>query len=152
MTEILDGERTAGLLANLIYRKKQVRPRSVDLTIKSLSRIATTGVLDFGGSEYSAGEKVTLSPKKMEPSDEYGWWYLAAGDFLVEYNEELSLPLNHLAILQPHERLIECGVTHGVRLITEPDEKLISLIHVCQADVRIKENARISSLIVLRQE
>ena len=150
MADILEGRQTVGLLTNLIHEKKQARAKSVDLTIKSLSRVATTGCVDFGGSEYTPGEKVALAPRKMDPSDEYGWWHLAAGDFLVEYNEELSLPARHLGILQPHERLIECGATHGVRFITESGERLLALIHVCQADVRIKENARISNLIVLR--
>ncbi len=150
MSDILEGKQIVEALTNLVYEKKQTRAKSVDLTIKSLSRVATTGAVDFGGSEYAPGEKVALVPVKMDPSDEYGWWHLSAGDFLVEYNEELSLPAGHLGIVQPHERLIECGATHGVRFITEPGERLLTLIHVCQADVRIKENARISNLIVLR--
>ena len=150
MADILEGKQIVELLTNLVYEKKQARANSVDLTIKSLSRVATTGGVDFGGSEYSPGEKVALVPVKMDPSDEYGWWHLPTGDFLAEYNEELSLPARHLGIVQPHERLIECGATHGVRFITEPGERLLTLIHVCQADVRIKENARISNLIALR--
>jgi deoxycytidine triphosphate deaminase len=151
MTDILEGAQAAMLLSNMVYEKKQVHERSVDLTAKSISRVATTGSIDFGGSEYAPGEKVSLAPSKLDPSDEYGWWYLSAGEFLVEYNEKLSLPSDHLAILQPHERLIECGTTHGTRLITESEEKLFSLIHVCQADVHIKENARISKLIVMHR-
>jgi deoxycytidine triphosphate deaminase len=149
---ILEGARVAKLLSNLVYEKKQVHERSVDLTVKSLARLATTGSIDFGGSEYATGEKVPLIPGKMTADDKYGWWLLAAGEFIAEYNERLSLPPEHLAIIQPHERLLEIGVTHGTRVLTEPDEKLVSLIHVCQADVRIKENARISKLIVLRHE
>lgn len=149
MAEILEGEQAAELLRNLVYEKKQVHGWSVDLTVKSISRVATTGSLDFGGSEFAPSERIALSPQKMDPSSEYGWWHLAAGDFLVEYNEELSLSANQFAILQPHERLMECGATHGTRLIIEPEEKLFSLLNVCEADVRIKENARISKLIVM---
>lgn len=152
MADVLEGEQVARLVKNLVYEKKQVSVESVDLTVKSISRIATTGSIDFGGSEFVTGEKIELVPKKSEPADKYGWWYLAADDFLVEYNEELLLPPHHLGILQPHERLIECGVAHSTRFITESAEKLLSLIHVCQADVRIKENARISKLIVMRHE
>jgi deoxycytidine triphosphate deaminase len=150
MAEILEGEQAAKLLSNLVYEKKQVHERSVDLTVKSISRVATTGSLDFGGSEFAPGERIALIPRKMDPSSEYGWWHLAAGDFLVEYNEELSLSSNQFAILQPHERLMKCGTTHGTRVVTQPGHKLFSLVHVCQADVRIKENARISELIVMQ--
>ncbi|UCD56351.1 MAG: hypothetical protein JSV16_11005 [Candidatus Hydrogenedentota bacterium] len=152
MTDILMGDQVAKLLRNLIHEKTQIQGESVDLTVRSISRVATTSSIDFGGSEFAPGEKVALVPKKLSPDDKYGWWLLAAGEFLVEYNEELSLPPHHLGIIQPHERLIESGVTHCTRFITEPGEKILSLIHVCQADVRIKENARISKLIVLRHE
>ncbi len=152
MADILEGRDVAKLLGNLVYEKKQVHAESVDLTVKSVSRIATTGSLDFGGSEYESGRRIELEARKADPSDKYGWWFLAAGDFLIEYNEELSLPPHHLGILQPHERLIETGATHGVRIITEPGEKLVSLMHVGQADVRIKQNARISELVVLRHD
>lgn len=148
--DVLEGEHVARLLKNLIHAKTQVHPESVDLTVKSISRIATTGSVDFGGSEYVPGDKVTLIPRKSSPTDKYGWWLLAMGEFLIEYNEEISLPPHHLGIIQPHERLIESGVTHNTRILTEPGERVFSLIHVCQADVRIKENARISKLIVLQ--
>lgn len=152
MTDILEGEQVAKLLKNMIHEKTQIHSESVDLTVKSISRVATTSSLDFGGSEFAPGEKVAFIPKKVKPGDKHGWWLLATGEFLVEYNEELSLPPHHLGIIQPHERLIESGVTHSTRFVTETDEKLLSLIHVCQADVRIKENARISKLIVLQHE
>jgi len=148
--DVLEGEQVARQLKNIIDEKTQVHAESVDLTIKSIYRVATTGSIDFAGSEYVPGTKVQLAPVKMKPSDKYGWWLLAAGEFLIEYNEELALPPHHLAIIQPHERLIESGVTHSSHFITEPGQKIVSLIHVCQADVRIKENARISKIIILQ--
>ena len=138
------------MLENLVYEKTQVHSRSVDLTVKSISRITAAGSLDFGGSEFSPGERDVCVPKKIDPADKYGWWFLAAGDYLVEYNEKLLLPADHVAVIQPHERLMESGVTHGTRFITERGEKLVSLMQATQPDVRIKENARISKLIVLQ--
>lgn len=152
MTDILEGEQIGKLLRNLVYEKTQIHSESVDLTVKTISRIATTSSIDFGGSEYLPGKRVMLAPRKIDPVDKYGWWSLAEGEFLVNYNEDLSLPPHHLGILQPHERLIEAGVTHGTRFITESGEKLISLVRVSQADVRIKENARISKLFVLQHK
>jgi len=152
VADILTGEQAAGLLKNLIHKKTQVHESSVDLTVKSISRVATTGSLDFGGSEFDPGERVVLVPKKMKADDKYGWWLLAEGDFLIEYNEELSLPPHHVAVIQPHERLIESGATHSVRLITEPSERLVGLIQVGKADIRIKENARVSKLVVLEHQ
>ncbi len=146
---ILDGAQTAQLLRNLVYEKKQVHSASVDLTVKSIAKILSAGSLDFGGSEFKPGEILVIDPQKSDPAEKYGWWFLDKGDYLLEYNEELSLPGGHIAIIQPHGRIIEAGITHGVRFLTEPDEKLVSIIRVGQAGVRIKENARISKLIIL---
>jgi deoxycytidine triphosphate deaminase len=147
---ILEGNQTAKLLKNLVYEKKQIHSESVDLTVKSISRLCSTGSLDFGGSEFAPGERETIEPKKSDESEEYGWWALDEGDYFVEYNEDLFLQAEHFAIIQPHERIVEAGITHGMRLITEPDEKLISVIRVGRAGIRIKENARVSKLILLK--
>ena len=152
MAFILDGARVAEMVANLVYEKKQVRAKSLDLTVNSISEIGACGRLDFGGGEFLPGERVALDPVKPDPSDQYGWWHLSAGEFVMEYNEEFALPPGHVAILQAHERLIECGVSHAARIITEPAEGLQSLVRVCRAGVEIKQNARVSKLIVLRLE
>jgi deoxycytidine triphosphate deaminase len=148
--DVLTGEQVARLLKHMVVPEVQVRAESVDLTVKSVSRVATTGAVDFAGIEFLPGERVALIPKPSRPTDKHGWWLLAAGEFLVEYNEELTLPPHHLAIIQAHGRLMETGVTHTTRFITETEQALFSIIHVCQADVRIQENARISELIVLQ--
>lgn len=148
--DVLEGEQVAKLLKNLVHEETQVHAESVHLTVRAISRLATTGSLDFGGSEFTTGEKVTLAPEKMKPDDKYGWWLLATGQYLVEYNEELTLPPQHLGIIQPLERTIESGVTHDTRFFTSEHARLLSIIHVCEGDVRIKENARISELIVLQ--
>ena len=57
MADILSGEQVAKLVKNLIYEKTQVHAESVDLTVKSISRIATTGSIDFGGSEFVSGQR-----------------------------------------------------------------------------------------------
>lgn len=147
---IINGNQAARLLKNLVYEKKQVHSASVDLTVKSIARILSAGILDFGGSEFKPGESLVIDAQKSDPAEKYGWWFLDKGEYLLEYNEELSLPDRHIAIIQPHERIIEAGITHGVRFLTEPDEKLMSIIRVAQAGVRIKENARVSNLIVLK--
>ncbi len=152
MAHMLDGARVAEMVANLVYEKKQVHAKSLDLTVGSICEVASGGRLDFGGGEFEPGKRAALDPVKKESSDEYGWWRLPAGEFMAEYNEEFALPPGHMAILQPHERLVECGVSHAARFITEPDEKLFSLIHVGRAGVEIKQNARVSKLVVLRLE
>ena len=149
---ILEGSQAAQLLKNLVYEKKQVHSLSVDLTVKSISNFSSGGSLDFGGSEFAPGERAVIEPKKPDPSEKYGWWSLSEGEYLLEYNEELLLPPGYVALVQPHERIIESGITHGVRLITDPDEKLMSILRAGPAGARIKENARVSNLIVFKTD
>jgi deoxycytidine triphosphate deaminase len=150
MMDILDGAQVAKSLADLVYEKTQVHARSVDLTVKSISTIQSGGTLDFGGSEFAPAERAAITPEKLQPDDKYGWWSLDEGDYLLEYNEELALPTGHAAVVQPHERIIESGITHNTHLIVESDEKLLAIVRVSRAGVRIKENARISKLVMLK--
>jgi len=148
--KILEGSQILQLLANLVYVKKQVHSASVDLTVKSIANMSLGGSLDFGGSEFKPGDREVIEPEKSDPSEKYGWWSLDEGDYFVEYNEELSLPSGCIAIIQPHERIIESGTTHASRFVTESDDRLVSMIHVGRGGIHIKENARISNLIVMR--
>jgi hypothetical protein len=149
--KILESGQILQFLTNLVYEKKQVHFTSVDLTVKSIAKVLVGGSLDFGGSEYKSAEREVIEPEKAGPSEKYGWWSLDEGDYFVEYNEELSLPSGCIAIIQPHERIIESGITHATRFLTESDDRpIISMIHVGRGRVHIKENARISNLIVAR--
>jgi hypothetical protein len=118
--------------------------------VKSISRIQSGGSLDFGGSEFTPAERIVIDSKKIDPADKYGWWSLAAGDYVVEHNEELSLHADQVALILPHERLLEAGAAQSVRIVLPPGGTLMSIVHVCHAGVRIKENARISKLMIFQ--
>lgn len=148
MMDIVDGARAAKSLAAMVYEKTQVHASSVDLTVKSILTIQSGGALDFGGSEFVPAESAAVVPEKLEPDDKYGWWSLDEGDYVLEYNEELSLPAGHIAFVQPNQRIIQGGITHDTRLIAEPEEKLLAIIRVGRAGIRIKENARVSKLVM----
>ena len=95
---------------NLIYPPKQLEGVTLDLTVKSIFTFKKQGALDFGGSEYQPVDLEPLSPK-IEDDPKYGWWTLSTGMYIVEYNE--NLPRNEcLAIVYPHQRLLNTGCLH----------------------------------------
>lgn len=136
---------------NLVYFPKQVNNACIDLTIKKIYAIKSQGSLDFGGSEYLQVDRINIKPMK-EDDPKYGWWILDKGTYIIEYNEHLSND-ECIAIVFPHDRLQMTGCYHAPFIVNPPEgEKnrpLSCLLIVSTQNVRIKENARISTALTI---
>jgi hypothetical protein len=134
-------ESLADRLRNLVHRETQVHDGGVDLTLAAVHTIAGPGQVDFGGGELADAETAEIEPRKRAAGDDYGWWQLGGGTYLVEYNERLA---GEGAVwLQPRVGLTERGVSHPtLRTTTLPAMP----ITVPPAGVHLKENARVSTL------
>ncbi|MFX0205934.1 MAG: dCTP deaminase [Candidatus Hodarchaeota archaeon] len=132
---------------NLIYSPKQLGFASLDLTVKKIYKISSMGVLDFGGSEYQRSDVQLVNPE-LEDDPKFGWWSLAKGYYLIEYNEQLRSE-NCFAIIFPHQRLLIAGCFHSPFIIqpSVDSDSIQGLLIVGPDGIRIKENARISSAI-----
>ena len=139
-----------GFISNIIHEKKQVEEYGVFLTIGKIFRFAGKGEIDFGGDEYKKSEAQEINPVKRNVEDKYGWWELPQGEYLIEFNEELQdiFPSAKLVILQPSERITVNAVFHPTKVI-EKKGKIRAPIYVGEKGINIKENARVSKLIVL---
>ncbi len=139
-----------GFISNIIHEKKQVEEYGVFLTIGKVFRFAGKGEIDFGGDEYKESEIQEINPVKRKPEDKYGWWNLSGGEYLIVFNEELQdiFPSAKLVILQPSERITANGVFHPTKIIEKKGEIRVP-IYVGEKGINIKENARVSKLIVL---
>jgi deoxycytidine triphosphate deaminase len=82
--------------------------------------------------------------------DKYEWWDLARGAYIIEFNENVALAPNEFAILEPDERLLRCGATHGTSFLRGQGERLETLLFVGTLSVNIKQNARVSRVRVFR--
>jgi deoxycytidine triphosphate deaminase len=142
----LTGYDIKGLLDNIISEKKQVQRTSFDLTAGTVYELNGSSRLDFGGSEYQQLDRVLLEPRKKNPEDQYGWWGLSHGLYLLKYNELITLQPNQRGIIQMHSRLLESGIIHPARIIEDVGE-LFMPINVLKK-TNIKENARISELLI----
>lgn len=123
----------------LVHAETQIRNGAVDLTVDRVHAIDDPGHLDFGGSELQMPGTTVLTPARRHPDDEYGWWSLEPGCYLIEYNERLVEPP---AFLQPREALIAACGMHASGWVTDIDRVGVVLL----AGLELKENARISTL------
>jgi hypothetical protein len=135
MTDLVDA------VTGIVHEPTQARDDGgVDLTVTAVHEVDRPGRVDFGGGE--------LAPAGLEPhprvrrneDDDYGWWHLDAGTYLVEYNESLAGE----ALLQPRTEVVERGAGHPTLRVT--DLPTVPLT-VGGAGLRLKENARVSTLL-----
>ncbi|HKK27514.1 MAG TPA: deoxycytidine triphosphate deaminase [Gemmatimonadota bacterium] len=121
----------------------------VDLTVTYVARVASEGRLDFGGSEFEPAEREVLSPELASPDDTYGWWNLEPGSYVIEYNESLELGPGAVAAIHPLPRLLRAGASHPTFMVATDRDPVETLITVGEQGCRIKENARVSRLVVM---
>ncbi|MFW6448899.1 MAG: dCTP deaminase [Halobacteriota archaeon] len=127
------------VLEGLVHAETQVHGGSVDLTVARVHIIDEPAHVDFGGSELQLPATTALEPRRRHPDDEYGWWSLDPGLYLLEYNERLRDPP---AFVQPREALIAGGAIHPSGWV----ERLPAMGLFVGGGLEVKENARVSTL------
>ena len=138
----------AQFLDGIVHEPTQSEGRGFDLTLAEVYEVAEPGRVDFGGGEL---EDATVHPHDSEtrhPDDDYEWWHLDAGQYLIEYNE--SLTSDDMAFtLQTRDDLLTRGAFHPTLRVADLSRVPLS---VGGAGVRLKENARVSTLVAGERE
>lgn len=144
--------RTADALAQqldgLVHLDTQRAPNGIDLTVDLVYRTTGHGQLDFGGSEFQAAPREPLTPVLDDPDDDYAWWTLEQGAYVVQYNETLTLDDGEQAVVTPLERTLHAGAHHGTFVLDDGRDPLETLLVVSRMGCRLKENCRVSRLVV----
>jgi hypothetical protein len=119
----------------LLHEETQVHEHGIDLTVDEAGRV------DFGGGELEPARTRPHETRKRHPDDDYEWWHLDGGTYLLAYNESLSTdwPLH----LQTREAVLERGAAHPTRVVTSLPRLPLS---VSDGGLYLKENARVSTL------
>ncbi|MGB6065736.1 MAG: hypothetical protein WBG50_13105 [Desulfomonilaceae bacterium] len=149
MANLLKGAEIVGLAEGLISGKKQQGEFSLDLTVQAISIVKRGGSLDFGGSEYQEASISLLEPEKKTHDEPYGWWDLDAGDYLIFYNEKIRIQPGGLIMILPHQRLLAAGASHSPLILENLNQKTCVQIHLGLEGLKIKQNARVSTAIIL---
>ncbi len=144
----LSGEELVGHCEDLIHAETQKSDFGLDLTVRKISRVETVGALDFGGSEERQPDLSLVKPTKRSSDDEYGWWDLEAGTYIIHYNESLHLD-NEIGFVLPLPRLVRAGASH-LPVVFRSELVVTPILHVGSSGLEIKENARTSQLLAWR--
>ena len=144
--------RTADALAQqldgLVHFDTQRARNGLDVTVDTVFRTTGHGQLDFGGGEFQAVSRERIEPVLDDPEDDYGWWTLEKGAYVVQYNESLTLAEQQQAVVYPLERTLHAGAHHGAFVLDEGRDPLETLLVVSRMGCRLKENCRVSRLVV----
>jgi len=127
----------------LVHEPTQTEGDGVDLTVAEIHEVTGPGRVDFGGGELEAAAAEPHEREKRSPDDEYGWWLLDPGTYLVEYNESIAGDDLRLTV-QTRDALLERGAFHPTLRVASLPRVPLS---VGGAGIRIKENARISTVV-----
>lgn len=146
---MLDPDELAEQLDGLVHLDTQRAPDGLDLTVDAVYRTTGHGQLDFGGGEFEAAPREPLNPVLDDPDDDYAWWTLEEGAYVVRYNEALTLTEEQRARISPLERTLHAGAHHGTFVLDEGRDPLETLLVVTRMGCRLKENCRLSRLVVL---
>lgn len=127
----------------LVHEPTQTEGDGVDLTVAEIREITGPGRVDFGGGELEAAATGPREREKRDPDDEYEWWSLDPGTYLVEYNESIAGADLRFTV-RTRTALLERGAFHPTLQVTSLPRVPLS---VGGAGIRIKENARVSTVV-----
>jgi hypothetical protein len=126
----------------IVHEPTQTEGRGLDLTVAEVAVVTEPGRVDFGGGELEPAGTEPHERRYRNPDDDYEWWHLDAGQYLLEYNESLADGVT--VRLQPRRGLLTRGASHPTLSVTELGPVPLS---VGGAGVRIKENARVTTVV-----
>jgi hypothetical protein len=145
---MLSADDVARHLDGLVHLDTQRAPTGIDLTVDAVYRVTGPGSLDFGGGEFDEATCEKLDPVRQNPDDDYGWWVLDEGTYVVAFNETLRLADGQRAVLRPLERTVLAGAHHPALRLNGDRDPIRMLLTVPEAGVRLKENARLTRIEV----
>jgi len=152
----------------IVHAETQVHEdeTAIDLTAAEIYEITGAGRVDFGGepsearrtsSDQRSDGSGELEPADLEPhergwrneDDDYLWGHLDAGQYVLEFTETGEVAGDATdtpdrLVLQPRDAICERGASHPTLHVEEIERIPIS---VGGAGLRIKENARVSTLL-----
>jgi dUTP pyrophosphatase len=137
---------TPPLLTDYPDLEAQLQPNGVDLTLKEVFSIKGQGVIPVSNT---GRELSTLTPLTY---DDTGRIHLPPGNYLITYNEVVSLPKNVMALGRARSSLLRCGAAiHTAVWDAGYSGRSQSLVVVYNRDgITFERNARLMQLVFFR--
>ena len=145
---ILTGGEAQGLVESMIDPKTQTQMCGMELTVQKIERFTSSGAVAFENSERKLPDTESLE------FDQSGWIDLAAGAYLVTFNEIVSIPVDVAALARARSTLLRCGASLQTAL-WDPGyrgrSQSLLVVHN-PSGLRLKRNARLMQLVFMRLE
>jgi dUTP pyrophosphatase len=138
-------KRNPPLIEGWINLEEQVQTNGFDLTLRDVAVMQSAGKIMASNSQR---EVSALSPLEY---DSEGCLDLAAGVYMITYNEVVHLPKNIMAFGRPRSSLLRCGVNVGTAVWDagyEGRSQSLLMVHNPQG-FKIQKNARVAQLVFL---
>src|SRR4030042_4849298 len=100
-------KKTAPLVEGYINLEEQLQPNGIDLTLRDIALLQSSGRITVQNSQRLLPE---LAPLVF---DGMGFIDLMPGAYIITYNEIVNLPKNLIALGRPRSSLLRCGVSVG---------------------------------------
>ncbi len=137
----MSGDDLADRIDGIVHEPTQRGDGGIDLTVAEVYRVDEPGRVDFGGGELEAAKRSPHERTWRNPDDDYGWWDLDGGGYLIEYNE--SLRGDDPVVVRTRDALLRRGASH-------PTVRVASFeampLRVSPGGLELKENARVSTV------
>ena len=137
-------DKLARAVEGLLHRETQVTDHGIHLSLAAIYDHAEPGRVDFGGGELQPAGTTPHPTQMRNPDDDYSWWHLKPGGYLIEYNERLVEPGPFR--LQTRDQVRTRGAFHPT---VEVDALDRMPLWVGPGGLRLKGNARVSTLRAL---
>lgn len=138
----MSGEELTEYVEGIVHEETQVTEHGLDLTVEEIYAVEEPGRVDFGGGELEDATTTPHESVKRNEDDDYEWWNLDGGQYLVSFNERVSA--DEPLVLQTRAEVRDRGAFHPTLFIREIARIPLS---VPTGGIRLKENARISTLL-----
>jgi len=139
-------KKTPPLIEGYINLEEQVQPNGVDLTLREIALLQSSGRITVQNSQRLVPD---LAPLVF---DGLGFIDLMPGAYIITYNEIVHLPQNIMALARPRSSLLRCGVTVNTAVWDagySGRSQSLMVVYNPQG-FRLQRNARIVQLIFLK--
>ncbi len=134
------------LIEGYIDLETQVQPNGIDLTLREVALLQTSGKIAASDSQRLVSD---LAPLVF---DGLGFIDLMPGAYIITYNEIVHLPNNVMALARPRSSLLRCGVTVNTAVWDagySGRSQSLMVVYNPQG-FRLQRNARIVQLVFLQ--
>jgi dUTP pyrophosphatase len=134
------------LIEGYINLEEQLQPNGIDLTLREVALLQSSGRITVQSSQRLLPE---LAPLVF---DGMGFIDLMPGAYIITYNEIVHLPKNVMALARPRSSLLRCGVNVGTAVWDagySGRSQSLMVVYNPQG-FRLQRNARIVQLIFFR--